>query len=830
MLFSQHDVLKHTKPSLAKLANVPNDTPARKSWHVERRHVVKNALNALGGDGRLRRLVGLVGDSGAGKTTAASEIVRSTETRAVFSDGILWLTVNDGAKDRLPSLMLQLARMVYEDIGGSVGDPPSASGDGAAYVQRYVEKGCGGVPYKCLVVADNVWEKEVVSSLLQTGTWVLLSTRNAELVAGADGEVVGVGQLSEADAESLLRKAAELSPAVRLPDDAVTLIELCGRVAMDLAFVGRWSTVRGRKDRSAWSDAASKLRAAMGEAATDSRHNDAVSTHEKRRKAILQAGFEDLAIGSDDERVQRLYLSLAVMPDAWLFTLRHAAILLYDRKPCDDDEASVRGVMEVLERWTILQCTGGTYRMHDAHAKFARESLMERGDVLRPAIKRWAKFVSSLEALWSFDAHALKGLWLAVQRVGGDGWNEPRPYEAALAEMDESDPLLRKSLEAVGCLQEAQEDWEGASTMWRWLLEVEKRELGADHPFVANSYASLAESSDRLGNATEATMWREKEHQVLLLARKNVKQPPGHRGSRQSDACSLRSLAATILKLTPEDRNEAEQHLRRSLDIQQAKPCPDDEELAATLHDLGLCIRQAGGRLEESQQLLRRGLNICEAKLGPDHGQLASTLHELGLCVRQEGRLEEAEQLLRRCLSIEEGRLSCDDTQVAVTLNALGVCVRKAGRLEEAEQLLRRCLTISEKRLGSHDGQLAVILYELGLCVRKAGRLEEAEQLLRRGLTISEAKLGPDHAQLAVTVYELGVCLRMSGRVEEAQRMLNHGLRINDARLGPGDDHVGVPMSELRAYGREARRPEEVGQPLRRCLSIEKAKHGARDA
>lgn len=69
---------------------------------------------------------------------------------------------------------------------------------------------------KCLVVADNVWENAVVSKLMETGMWVLLPTRDERLVTGADGETVGVDELSEADAESVLRRVAELPPEVRL--------------------------------------------------------------------------------------------------------------------------------------------------------------------------------------------------------------------------------------------------------------------------------------------------------------------------------------------------------------------------------------------------------------------------------------------------------------------------------------------------------------------------------------------------------------------------------------------------------------------------------------
>ena len=131
-LFVSQEAVQKTP---AKQATVPKCTPARKSWHVERRDVMDAVFRALtGGVGPM--LVGLVGHSGSGKTTAVAEIVRSTEMREAFSDGIVWLTVNDDARGRLSSLMLQLARMVYEDIGGSVDRAPSESDDGAAYVKQ----------------------------------------------------------------------------------------------------------------------------------------------------------------------------------------------------------------------------------------------------------------------------------------------------------------------------------------------------------------------------------------------------------------------------------------------------------------------------------------------------------------------------------------------------------------------------------------------------------------------------------------------------------------------------------------------------------------------
>ena len=819
----QQAVLERMQKTPAKQATVPKGTPARKSWHVERRGVMDTVFNALTA-GTGPRVVGLVGHSGSGKTTAASEIVRSTEVREAFSDGIVWLTVNKDAKDRLSSVMQQLARMVYEDIGDRVGSAPREADDGAAYVKQRMMRGPRGRGLKCLVVADNVWEREIVSKLRETGMWVILSTRLEGLVVDAEGEPVGVDELSKADAASVLRRAAELSPDVRLPDDAVDLIELCGHVAMDLAFVGRWSTVRGREDRTAWSGAAENVRAAIGKIGDTTASETAEGARTKRRKAILQAGFEDLAIGSDDERVQRLYLSLAVLPDGHAFTARDTAALLYDRTPSVVDDASAGDVVGVLERWSVIGSVGKAYRMHDAHSSFARECIMDRGNVRRPAVKRWVKYISTLEYLRSIDPRVLKGLWQAVEDMGGDGWSRIRPYERTLADMDETDPSLQESIEALAYFQEAQEDFEGASTMWHRLLEVEKRELGADHPFVLNSYRSLADCAERLGNPDKAAEWRGMELTGLPLAVAKVQQQLGD-GVEGFGNVGLPSIALSMLRLTPDDRDTAEMLSRRWLGIQEDKLGSCDLEVAITLCYLGLCVWQ-GGRLNEAEELLRRCLKIREDKLGPEHCQVANTLYQLGICVRMAGRLEEAEKLLRRCLVIEEANLGPVDVQVAYALLELGVCVREAGRLEEAEELLRRCLRIKEANLEREDVGVSSALHELGACVRDAGRLEEAEELLRRCLWITETKLGPEDMQVATTLYSLGRCARKAGRLVEAEEFLRRCLCIKEAKFGPEDLRVSSILHQLGVCIREAGRLEESEKLLRRCLRIKESKLG----
>lgn len=77
---------------------------------------------------------------------------------------------------------------------------------------------------RCLVVADNVSDKEGVSKLLETGS-AHESTRNAEQIT-AHGEAVGVEELSEVDTKSVARMAGDLPSEVRLSDNVEDLIDL----------------------------------------------------------------------------------------------------------------------------------------------------------------------------------------------------------------------------------------------------------------------------------------------------------------------------------------------------------------------------------------------------------------------------------------------------------------------------------------------------------------------------------------------------------------------------------------------------------------------------
>ncbi|CAM9709939.1 unnamed protein product, partial [Hapterophycus canaliculatus] len=498
------------------------------------------------------------------------------------------------------------------------------------------------------------------------------------------------------------------------------------------------------------------------------------------------------------------------------------------------EERAARRALKTLEAWSILAATGRrrggkstSYRMHTAHSSFAREILLECHEVLKSAVRRWIGFISSLDAVLFFDPLVLSRLWSAVEEVGGKGWRELLPYEAALSSIDNRDPLCRVCLVAVAKFRGAEGDFRRASAIWRRLLAVEQR---AQTPNVLYPLWELVTAAERSGKPEEAAEWRQYGYETLNLA-----------------------MSGRL--------KEAEQLLRRALKIAETKLGEEDVLVARTVFHLGVCLRLAG-RLEDAEELLWHSLDVETAKRGPDNVDIASTLHELGLCVRLScespppkggggssgrHRLEESTALFAHALEIREARLDPDDAAVGNTLHELGVCLRQDGRQEEAEAFLRRALGIRKamtQRLGrgrkgssgagsvatadetgatatatrfssnnsvsdrsssgsgrngnnngSFEDSVVCTLFQLGLCVLQRGRrLEEAETMLRSVLEIEKERLGSGDVSVGRVAFHLGVCLRRAGRREEAEAVLSSCVETLKDKLG--EEHEEVARAE----------------------------------
>ena len=486
---------------------------------------------------------------------------------------------------------------------------------------------------------------------------MLLTTRFPEMV-GPEKSVV-MDTLMPAEAEDVLRRAAELPTGERLCDAAMKVLDICGRVAMDAAFVGSWiCQVENKRKEDAWARAVEKIKAkGVGVVGLE---------RDVNRLAILCAGFEYL--GAESVVAKKLYVELAIFPDGHAFDTSDAAVLL------GDGEVATKPI-SILERWGVLGAdSSDKYRMHDAHVDFAREKLRRWEDVREPAVERWTKHISRLDFAVGVDRNTLLVIWQAVKKVGGDGWWVTRPYDDQLVQMEASDPSTIDAVHAVAYLHFSDKKVSELERIMRKVLghcDVHGvNSVDVQRAAVYYIWCSIGGQ----GRSQEEEDLTRRLGELCGPGSQIPKLPGGTSLVRASK--TLRIYGAGVEAAGR--RKEAEEWYRKLLKNQEAEVGDDDLELARTQCDLGVCLRQAGN-YGEAEALLKRALEIREDNSGPDHSDVAWALTYLGECVWKAGRPGDAVPLLRRVLEIKEAKLGPDDLVVADMRSVLARCVEEGG-------------------------------------------------------------------------------------------------------------------------------------------------------
>ncbi|CAM9143995.1 unnamed protein product [Ectocarpus sp. 8 AP-2014] len=271
----------------------------------------------------------------------------------------------------------------------------------------------------------------------------------------------------------VLRRAADLDESAVLPDAAYELMRRCEFVVLDIAFVGRWGVVRGRRKEKAWQMALDRiLKAQAG--------GEGVGPL-SWRAAVLRAGLEELAV--DNPLNKELYLALAVLPMELTFPPEVAAALLYDDALSGEDLEDLEVAEEVaatLERWSILiRVRGGKYRVHDEHSDFIQGCLSTNKGTQDRVLPRWRKYVSSVRVLLTWEDLDLVKIWDSLASHEGDVV-DPRPYDRALEAMDTSSAEFPEALRAAAWFYFEQMDVEGAYATFSKLLQLQETTITPD--------------------------------------------------------------------------------------------------------------------------------------------------------------------------------------------------------------------------------------------------------------------------------------------------------------------------------------------------------------
>ena len=733
-------------------------------------------------------------------------IIAREDVRALFSKGVLWLSAGSRTEDRLKILMYRLADMVYETVLKFEGRAPRAPDigvdpeDGAAYVRKTI----GDDGHQILIVADDVWEAEILEKLTSTGTSVLYTTRADYLLGDAP---LRLDEIDPHEAETVLRGAAEIGDTLSIAEEAHELAKRCGPSIMDLAFVGRWPVVRRRVDDEAWRTSMDLI--------TDAQKDAGEKLSLSWRAAVLRAGLRELK--QDSEKTKVLYFSMAVMPEGFAFALEDAAFLLHGEECSPDILEGVKWILMAMERFAIVaRQVGGLYRLHSLHAEFIREEVTKHPATLEKAQARWQKYVSSVHVLLSWPLDELADVWRAMGRPG-EGVNASA-YDAAIETMGASDPRLPNALRRVAYLHWLGGDREKACNKWTKLLAIqENKQLSKEYPDLVFTLHNFGLYQKSVGHIKEAEEW-------LTRALPVAEDVFG--GDHPQVADILHHLA--WCSSTMGQTENAEWHFWSALNIREAKLGVNHPDVANTLRGLGLCMLKMR-RTREAEDLLDRALAIYKDHFGATHSKVGRAVYDLGRCAHMVGRVKDAECLYREAMSTQEKNGEAAGGELADTLHALGGCLSEAERIEEADELYRRALAVRESILPTDHPDVARVVYALGKCTYELGRTHEAEGLCRRALLIAKKVLGSGHPAVADILHTLGACAIVDEQVEKGSELLTQALAIYQDQLEPDESKVAHVLYDLGRCASKAGNTKKAEQFYCQALEVEEKNLGADD-
>ena len=256
--------------------------------------------------------------------------------------------------------------------------------------------------------------------------------------------------------------------------------------------------------------------------------------------------------------------------------------------------------------------------------------------------------------------------------------------------------------------------------------------------------------------------------------------------------------------------DDAESHLRRSLDLVRAEHGDKSASTLRAQNDLGEVLL-ARGRAQEAAPLLESTHAARVAMLGPDHPDSLVSLHNLALLRDAQARLTDAEALnvelverrarvlgpdadgtlrsranladVQRQLGKRADALANLDAVVAVRIARLGedhpetlsarqsraLILRVSGNGQAARAELDAIMPLMERVLGSSHADTVSARHSAASIRRDSGDVAGAEVEFRDLAAILESTLGPDHVRTLIVRNDLAAALEMQGKLDEAE-------------------------------------------------------------
>jgi len=330
-----------------------------------------------------------------------------------------------------------------------------------------------------------------------------------------------------------------------------------------------------------------------------------------------------------------------------------------------------------------------------------------------------------------------------------------RALEIKLRVLGEEHPDTLTTLNGLTLVLWSQDRREEAAEITRRLADIQRRVLGRVHQNTLvgeNNLANMLKGLGRL-DELEALLWQVVETRRGLLGEDHaetirvvdylrdtlrIRQKPDELRSFVGDVierwqqiaqrpdatpAALNRYARLLLTCEPEDLRDPVAALSA------AERAVEAAGGVAQLDTLAQALSM-NGQLDRAIQTQRQAV----AQLPPGESRPRAELEEgLAELLRQSGDLDGALDLMRDVLARRRASWPEGHSEIAVALALHGALLIDAQQFAEAETALRECLEIRQRRLGGDHWLTANTLSLLGAALTGLGHFEEAEPLALRG-------------------------------------------------------------------------------------------------
>lgn len=302
--------------------------------------------------------------------------------------------------------------------------------------------------------------------------------------------------------------------------------------------------------------------------------------------------------------------------------------------------------------------------------------------------------------------------------------------------------------------------------------------LGAEHPFLANSYSSQATLMISLGQFQAA---EEQSAKALRIRRQQLgeKHPETAtaawtlarsrlRQSKDAQALKPLALARDAWKAAGNRENAAWMDSRRGESLAMLG-CLDEaknalnaslsafQEIGHTAGEMQLlenldAVALMASDWDLAEECRKKLLTLKVKQLGKDHWQVKDAQLALIDLVRRRQHTEKERKLLA----------------AAVDLNQRIIQMVRAGRAKEVRSLAEQLLELHRRLLGEEHPDTATSMDNLGALLKSLREYEAAEKHHARAREIRKAVLGEHHPTYATSLNNLADLYLSTGRVKES--------------------------------------------------------------